>query len=112
MKKLLVVWTSDHIKDINNFIMPYSFNSKKQGWFDEVDVLIWGKSQIKVKEDKEVQEKIIKLINEGVNVYACKFCSDDLGVSELLESLGVTVMYTGVFLSDSQKNPDIEVISI
>jgi len=112
MKKLLVVWKSDNDIDIHNFIVPYVYNSKINAWFSDIELLIWGVSQHKVTEEPSIQEKVKNLIKNGVKVYACKFCADNVGATELLESLGVNVMYTGVFLSDKMKDPDTEVISI
>ncbi len=109
---LLIVWKSDNEIDINNFIVPYAYNSKKNNWFDKVDVLIWGASQEKVLKDPQTQELVKKLTSSSIDVYACKFCSDKLNASELLESLGVEVMYTGVYLSTKQKDPDTEVITL
>ena len=110
--KLLIVWKSNNDIDINNFIIPYAYNSKKHQWFDEVDVLIWGASQEKVMNTSLIQQRVKNLIKNDVNVYACKMCSDNVGATDLLESLGVTVIYTGVYLSDHQKDPNCEVITL
>jgi len=112
MNKLLVVWKSDNDIDINNFITPFAYNSKTQGWFDDVEVLIWGASAHKIKEDKNAQEKVVKLVSSGALVFACKYCADQTESTEILESLGVTVIYTGVYLSDKMKDPDYKVITI
>ena len=112
MKNLLVVWKSDNEIDINNFIMPYTFNSKRHGWFNDVELLIWGASQHKVAESEEIQTKIKKIIESGIAVYACKFCADNLEVSEKLSSIGVKVEYTGVYLSEKMKDDTFEVITI
>ncbi len=112
MNKLLIVWKSEHDIDINNFITPFSVNSKKHSWFDEVEVLIWGASAHKIKEDKNIQKIVTTMIEEGIDVYACKYCADQVEATATLESLGVTVMYTGVFLSDKLKDPLYEVITL
>ena len=112
MKKLVIVWKSDNDIDINKFILPYAYNSKLSNWFDEVEILIWGKSQVKVKDDQEIHKTIKKLLDEGVKIFACKMCADSVGATEVLEPLGVTVMYTGVYLSDNQKDSNVEVITI
>lgn len=112
MKKLLIVWKSNNEIDIHNFIVPYAYNSKKHQWFDEVEVLIWGASQEKVLEDTIIQQRVKNLIKNEIKVFACKMCADNINATELLERIGVTVMYTGVYLSDSQKDPDVEVITL
>lgn len=112
MKKLLVVWKSDNEIDINNFVIPYVYNSKKHEWFSEVELLIWGASQEKIMEDTVIQQRVKNLVKNEVTVYACKMCADNIGATDLLESLGAIVMYTGVFLSDKMKDPDTEVLTI
>ena len=110
--KLLIVWKSDNNTDINNFIYPYAFNSKKNEWFDDVEVLIWGASQEKVMNDQETQGVVQQLIENNITIYACKWCSDKVGASELLSSLGVNVMYTGVYLTEKLQDKEFEVITI
>lgn len=112
MNKLLIVWKSENDVDINNFITPFAINSKKQNWFDEVEVLIWGASSDTLKENKNAQKKLSDIVNQGIRVYACKFCSDNVGASDVLTSLGVNVMYTGAYLSDKLKDKECEVITI
>ncbi len=112
MKKLLVVWKSDNEIDIHNFVVPYVYNSKKHNWFSEVNLLIWGASQEKIMENTVIQQRVKNLVKNEVNVHACKMCADNIGVTELLEGLGVNVMYSGAYLSDNLKDPDTEVITI
>lgn len=112
MNKLLVVWKSDNDIDINNFITPFTYNSATQGWFDHVELLIWGASTDKILHDVNAQSKVTKIIEGGVTAFACKFCADQVGATSLLESLGVTVVYTGVYLSDKLKDPEFEVITL
>ncbi len=112
MKKLLVVWKSSNETDIHSFVIPYVYNAKKHQWFDEVELLIWGSSQEKVLEDTIVQQRVKNLVKNEVAVYACQMCASNVGAQELLESLGVKVMFSGVFLSDKLKDPNTEVITL
>ncbi len=112
MKKLLVVWKSNNEIDIHNFVIPYLYNAKRHEWFSEVELLIWGASQEKVLEDTIIQQRIKNLVKNEVVVYASQMCANNLGSQELLESLGVKVMFSGVFLSDRLKDPDTEVLTI
>lgn len=112
MKKLLVVWKTNNDIDIHKFVIPYVYNSKVQDWFSEVDLLIWGASQEKIIDDKELQDFIETVLKSGVRIYACKMCADSLNATEALEVLGVNVMYTGEYLSDKLKDPDCEVITL
>lgn len=93
--KLLVLWTSNDKETALNMVFMYTKNSQVRGWWDEVNLVIWGASAKLVAEDKEIQEYIKKMIEEGVKVDACKACSDNLGVTEEIEKLGVNVKYVG-----------------
>lgn len=112
MKKLLVVWKSEHEIDINKFIVPFTYNSKAQNWFNDVELLIWGASQIQVKENPTYQKHVKTLIHNGVKVYACKMCADDTGSTEVLESLGVTVAYTGTYLAEKLNSDQWKVMTL
>jgi len=100
MEKLTVLFKSDNMTDIEELIVPYVLNAKTQGWWDAVTLIIWGPSQKKVAEEKFVGDAVRKMIKAGIDVYACKKCSDSLGLTSKLESLGITVIYTGTLLSE------------
>lgn len=110
--KLLIVWKSDNEIDIHNFIVPYAYNAKKHEWFEDVEVLIWGGSQEKVKDTPLIQQRVHNLVKNEIKIKACKMCSDKLEVTEVLESLGVEVVYTGVYLSEKLKDPNYQVITL
>ena len=101
--KLLVVWSSaDREVALHNVFM-YTHNAKKNGWWDEVRLLLWGPSDRLLAEDEELQTRLRAAMADGVEVLACKACSDRLGVSEGLEALGVNVFYVGTALTEMLK---------
>jgi len=101
--KLLVVWSSaDREVALHNVFM-YTHNAKKHGWWDEVRLLLWGPSDRLLTEDAELQEGIRAMMADGVEVMACKACSDRLGTTEALEGLGVNVFYAGTALTEMLK---------
>jgi len=110
--KLLIIWKSDNDIDINNFITPFASNVKKQNWMEDVSVLIWGASAHKIKEDKNAQEKVLKLIESGIHVLACKYCAEQCDAATVLNELGVEVIYTGVYLSEKLNDLNYRVITI
>lgn len=110
--KLLVVWKSDNDIDINSFITPFAVNSKKNNWMDDVEVLIWGASTDYIKDNVNAQEKVRKMIETGIKVKACKYCADQCSASKTLESLGVEVVYTGVYLSEKLNDVTYRVLTI
>ena len=98
--KLLVIWSSaDREVALHNVFM-YTHNAKKRGWWGEVRLLLWGPSDRLLAEDAELQEGIRAMMADGVEILACKACSDRLGVSEALEALGVNVFYVGAALTE------------
>lgn len=52
----------------------------------------------------ELQAELGELKQAGVELQACKACSDRYGVSDKLASLGVEVIYMGVPLTEYLKS--------
>jgi len=102
--KLLVVWTSADKDVAMKMVCMYTYNAKKQGWFDTVQLLVWGPSSRLLSEDAELQEYIVKMREAGVILTACKACADMYGVSGKLESLSIEVKYMGQPLTDMLKS--------
>jgi hypothetical protein len=102
--KLLVVWTSGDREVALKMVYMYTYNAKKNGWWDEIRFLVWGPSSKLLSEDTELQEYIKKMKEEGVELMACKACADAYGVSDKLESFGVNVHYTGKPLTEMLKS--------
>ena len=101
--RLLVIWRSaDREVALHNVFM-YTHNAQKQGWWEEVRLLIWGPSDKLLAEDKELQERLKAMKADGVDITACKACADIYGVSEKLEGLGVNVFYVGQALTEMLK---------
>ncbi len=102
--KLLVVWTSGDREVALKMVYMYTFNAKTRGWWDEVRFLVWGPSSKLLSEDAELQDYIKKMKEEGIELLACKACSDSYGVSEKLEEMGIEVKYMGVPLTEMLKS--------
>lgn len=101
--RLVVIWSSaDREVALHNMFM-YTHNSKKKGWWEEVRLIVWGPSARLVVEDTELQEKMNEMQADGVELLACRACSDRLGVSEQLEALGIEVLYVGESLTEMLK---------
>jgi hypothetical protein len=101
---LLIVWTSSDPEVAHNMVFMYAYNAQKNGWWDQVTLLVWGPSSKLCSEDKEIQESLDKMKEQGVELLACKGCADRIGVSDKLEELGIEVKYTGTYLSDFLKS--------
>jgi len=101
--ELTVLWTTDNLITSRDMVFMYTVNAKKNGWFENVILVIWGATAKLTAENEEVQGWVKDAIEAGVSVTACKACADRHGVSEKLETLGIDVDYLGVALSDRLK---------
>lgn len=102
--KLVVVWTSGDKDVAMKMVFMYTYNAKKQAWWDDVTLLVWGPSSKLLSQDKDLQDYVKKMIKSGVHVMACKACADQYGVADKLEELGVTVKHAGKDLTQFIKD--------
>lgn len=106
MGKLNILWTSNDKDTFLHMVAMYSLNSMKSGWWDAVNIIIWGGSTRLSGEDAEVQKTLQKLIENGVTIEACKACADKMKISETLKGLGIEVKYmsklTGLIKGDEK----------
>lgn len=99
-EKLVIIWTSGDRDAAIKMVFMYVYNAKKNKWWDDITLVVWGPSAKLISEDKELQDYMDKIIDSGIIVKACKGCSDQYGVSGILEELGITVKYIGKELTD------------
>ncbi|MFO7775525.1 MAG: DsrE family protein [Candidatus Hydrogenedentota bacterium] len=107
---LAVVWTSGDPDVAHRMALMYTHAAKTQGWFDEVNLIVWGPSQRLLAADKEVQQKIEEMAADGVIVEACVVCAESYGLTDRLEELGLEVKAMGAPLSGHIKG-DTDVIT-
>lgn len=98
--KLVVLWTSGDKDVAMKMVYMYTYNAKKYSWWEDITFIVWGASAKLLSEDKDLQDYIAKMKDEGIDLKACKACADMYGVSEKLEDIGVTVKYMGVDLTN------------
>jgi hypothetical protein len=99
-EKLVILWTSGDRDVALKMVFMYTYNAKKNDWWKDITLVVWGPSAKLLTEDSELQEYMQRIMEVGVEVRACKGCADQYGVSEKLEALGVTVLYIGKELTD------------
>ncbi|MFC1552649.1 DsrE family protein [Candidatus Latescibacterota bacterium] len=102
--KLMVLWTSADRDVAVKMVYMYTYNAKKNGWWNEVRFVIWGPSSKLLSEDKELQDYIAKMKEEGVILEACQACADMYGVSDKLRAMGIDVKYMGIPVTDMLKS--------
>ena len=101
--RLAVLWTSGDPEVATKVAFMYTLNAKRQGWFDEVTLIVWGPSSKLLSENAELQGAVAEMAGAGVEIVACKACADSYGVSEVLGGLGVDVKYMGQPLTEMLK---------
>jgi hypothetical protein len=100
---LNILWTTQGREVALKMVFMYSHNAKKQGWWKEVHLIIWGPSARLTATDKEVQDYLKRMQDAGVVVVACRACADLYGVSKTIEGLGLEVKYMGAPLTEILK---------
>lgn len=98
--KLNILWTTGDVITSEKMVLMYAINSKSHNWWQEIDIIIWGASAQLISQNEMLQEKIKMAMHKGIKVYACKGCTDQLGVSEILTQIGVDVKYYGEELTE------------
>ena len=94
-EKLVVLWTSGDKEVAEKMVLMYTFNSKRFDWWKDITLVVWGPSQKVLVENKDIQDYVKKIMDQGTAVKACKGCSDMYEISDQLEKLGVEVKYMG-----------------
>lgn len=99
--KLLIIWSTEEKEVANKMVLLYSGVILPRSYWDEAILMVWGPSARLLSQDKELQEKIKEIAKTGVKVQACVVCTDDYGVSEKLENIGVELTHTGEMLTQA-----------
>lgn len=112
INKLAVLWTSDDPDLAEKMAFMYTYNAKRQGWFDEVVLVIWGPSAKLASENQMIQDYLKKMKEAGVKIEACLYCAKMYGVDEKLKELGVDVKGMGTPLSEYLKDDSWKTLSL
>ena len=99
MKKLSVVWTTGEKDVAIRMIFVYLMDAKSMGWWDEINVVIWGPSAKLLAQDKAIQRELEFVMQSGINVEACRGCTEAYGVTSAIRALGIEVKYMGEVLT-------------
>jgi hypothetical protein len=103
-EKLAVLWVSGDRDVAEKSCLMYTHAAKRNGWFDEVVLIVWGSSSRLLAEDEALQKKIKAMMADGVILEACIACSNALGVTDELKELGIDVKGMGVPLTNYLKS--------
>lgn len=106
MKKLNVLWTTGEKDVALRMIFVYLMDAKANGWWDEVNLIIWGPSAKLVGENRLIRQEIDLLLQSGITIEACQACTDSYNVTGLLSKLGITVRFMGEPLTEYLNSSD------
>jgi hypothetical protein len=101
--RLAVIWSSADPDVARRVCFMYTHAAKKQKWFDEVTLIVWGPSARLLAGDKDLQAEVRAMAADGVKVVACQACADSYGVTAALRAQGIEVKYMGRPLTDMLK---------
>lgn len=97
--KVFAIISDDDREQALEVSLVYPMNCAKNKWLDEVKVIFFGPSEKLAAYDNEVQDKIKQMIGYGIEVLACKWCADRMGVTPQLEAQKINVVYVGPIIS-------------
>jgi hypothetical protein len=97
--KLFVIVSSADREIALEVGLVYPLNAARNKWMDDVKLIFFGPSEKTVASDAEVQSKVKELQAAGIEVMACKWCSDRMGITGVLEKAGIKVVYVGPIIS-------------
>ena len=106
MKKLNVLWTTGEKDVALRMIFVYLMNAKANGWWDEINLIIWGPSAKLTGENRQIQREINILLQSGITIEACKACTDSYGVTDKIAELGITVRMMGPYFTEYLNSGD------
>jgi hypothetical protein len=102
--KLVVLWTSGDPYVAERVAFMYTHAAKKNQWFEEVTLIVWGPSAKLISENQKLQEKVKKMQQDGVEIKACIVCASSYNVVDELKNLGFEVKGMGKPLTDHLKS--------
>jgi len=108
--KLVVLWTSGDPYVAERVAFMYTHAAKKNQWFEEVTLVVWGPSAKLITENQKLQEKVKAMQQDGVELQACIACASSYNVVDELKALGFEVKGMGKPLTEYLKS-DAEVLT-
>jgi len=109
--KLAILWTNADPITAELMVFLYAENAVLRGWWNEVEIIVWGATAKLVAENKKISSKLQSMQDNGVTVNCCLACANELGVADDLSALGFELSLMGEPLTELIKR-DIKVLSI
>lgn len=92
---IFIIWSSPDPEVADNLAFMYAHNSLKKMWWGRVRFIIWGPSAKLVAKNERIQARLKEMQEDGVEVWACRACAENYGVTDRLEALGLDVFHVG-----------------
>ncbi len=92
--------------------MLYARDSLLQGWWREVELILWGPSVEAAAENEALQTELSLMQGVGVKISVCLACALRYGVVQKLRDLGLDVNGMGECLTGYLQSDDAAVIFI
>jgi hypothetical protein len=96
---LVVLWSSGDPEVAEKSCLMYAHAAKRNNWFKEVILIVWGPSEKLLTENTKLKEMVASMKKDGVIVEACIACSNMYGVTNDLKVCEVDVKGMGVPLT-------------
>ena len=96
---LVVIWSSGDPDVAEKACLMYAHAAKRNSWFKEVILIVWGPSEKLLVENAMLKDKVSAMKKDGVIVEACIACSNMYGVTNDLKVCEVDVRGMGVPLT-------------
>jgi len=96
---LVVFWSSGDPEVAEKACLMYASAARKNKWFDEVILIVWGPSEKLLSENQDLKEKVATMQKDGIIVQACVSCSNMYGVTDQLKVCEIDVRRMGIPLT-------------
>ena len=103
-ESLVVLWTSGDRDVALKMVFMYTLAAKKNGWWEDITLIVWGASALLAANDTEIREHLTGMKDAGVKLEACSACANMYGVAGNLAALGIDVRGMGVPLTEYIKS--------
>lgn len=104
--KLAIIWLSVDKQAAIDMALLYARDSLLNGWWKEIELILWGPSVQAAAESEAVQTELLILQQLGVQIRACRACAVRYGVVRRLLDLGYAVDGMGEHLTALLANCD------
>ncbi len=98
------MWLSVDKQAALDMAMLYARDSLINGWWKEVDLILWGPSVEAAANSEALQAELALMQSVGVKISACLACALRYGVTQKLRDLGLDVQGMGERLTEHLKS--------